>query len=147
MAFVRAKKRGAQLYHELVENHRVDGKVKQRVVLYLGPHPTMEDAIDAAQRGVNQLADGLTRLRREADQYRRWSHDYASDEVAKCATLYRPWGYLTKEDCEYEMRQRARIYWDDAVMRERWAAQRAQELETEQLRLSHLKSVYSHYFE
>ena len=34
--FVRTKKQGNQVYHYLVESYREDGKVKQRVLRYLG---------------------------------------------------------------------------------------------------------------
>ena len=36
MAFVRVKKRGNKQYYYLAENFRQDGKVKQRIVRYLG---------------------------------------------------------------------------------------------------------------
>ena len=39
MAYVRAKKRGDKTYYYLVEGKRENGKVKQKVVKYLGPNP------------------------------------------------------------------------------------------------------------
>lgn len=39
MAYVRAKKRKGKTYYYLVEGTRVDGKVKQKVLKYLGPNP------------------------------------------------------------------------------------------------------------
>ena len=39
MAFVRAKKHGNRVYYYLVENKWVDGKVRQKVLKYLGTIP------------------------------------------------------------------------------------------------------------
>ena len=43
MAFIRGQKRktksGIRIYYYLVENRRVDGKVKQKVLKYLGTNP------------------------------------------------------------------------------------------------------------
>ncbi len=48
MAYVREKKIAGQSYYYLVEGKRVDGKVKQKVVRYLGKHDSIEDARAAA---------------------------------------------------------------------------------------------------
>ncbi|MEA2054177.1 MAG: hypothetical protein U9O96_03540 [Candidatus Thermoplasmatota archaeon] len=39
MAYIRAKKRGNKTYYYLVEGRREDGKVKQKVLRYLGKKP------------------------------------------------------------------------------------------------------------
>ncbi len=39
MAYVRGKKRGDKTYYYLVEGKRENGKVRQKVVKYLGPNP------------------------------------------------------------------------------------------------------------
>ena len=53
MAFVRAKKRGDKTYYYLVEGKRVDGKVKQKVLEYLGPNPKVVKAtLDKAKTKV-----------------------------------------------------------------------------------------------
>ncbi|OYT29083.1 hypothetical protein B6U98_03475 [Thermoplasmatales archaeon ex4572_165] len=53
MAFVRAKKRGDKIYYYLVEGKRVDGKVKQKVLEYLGPNPKVVKAtLDKAKTKV-----------------------------------------------------------------------------------------------
>lgn len=39
MAFVRVKRRGDREYYYLVESYREDGKVRQRILKYLGTHP------------------------------------------------------------------------------------------------------------
>ena len=44
--FVRKKKaKQGNDYHQLVENYRVGDKVQQRVVLHLGAHATVDDAL------------------------------------------------------------------------------------------------------
>lgn len=47
MAFVRKKTVNGREYHYLVENRREDGKVRQRVLAYLGQHSTVSEALDA----------------------------------------------------------------------------------------------------
>ena len=45
MAFLRSKIVNGKRYYQLVENERVDGKHKQRVLMHLGRHKTVEAAI------------------------------------------------------------------------------------------------------
>ncbi len=47
MAFVRSKKVDGHAYYQLVKNERVVGKHKQRVLMHLGRHETVEAAIEA----------------------------------------------------------------------------------------------------
>jgi hypothetical protein len=47
--FVRTKKVGEREYHQLVENYRENGKHRQRVVVHLGGHGTVEDALEDAR--------------------------------------------------------------------------------------------------
>ena len=52
MAFIRKKQHTTKDgivrdYYSVVENCRVEGKVKQKVIGYLGLHPTVEDAIES----------------------------------------------------------------------------------------------------
>ena len=54
--FVRKKKaKQGNDYHQLVENRRVGGKVRQRMVLHLGEHATVDDAIKRWPRKVSRL--------------------------------------------------------------------------------------------
>ncbi len=47
MAFVRAKHSGKRTYYQLVENRREDGKVRQKVLAYLGHYTSVEEALGA----------------------------------------------------------------------------------------------------
>ena len=42
MSFIRKKRRNGRVYLYEVENHRVDGKVKQRIIRYIGVDPDSE---------------------------------------------------------------------------------------------------------
>lgn len=44
MSFIRTKRIKGILYYYLVENYREDGKVRQRVLAYLGQFDTVADA-------------------------------------------------------------------------------------------------------
>jgi hypothetical protein len=55
MAFVRKKRGRHHDYYQLVESRRVDGKVRQKVLLHLGRHPTVEDALRAWPRVIKRL--------------------------------------------------------------------------------------------
>jgi hypothetical protein len=55
MAFVRRKKVDGGEYHQLVESRRVDGKPRQKVLVHLGHHPTVDDALKRWPREVGRL--------------------------------------------------------------------------------------------
>lgn len=41
MAFIRKKKIGGKIYYYIVKNQLVDGKVKQKVIYYIGTAETL----------------------------------------------------------------------------------------------------------
>jgi hypothetical protein len=45
MAFVRKKKVKGWEYYQLVESHRVGGKPRQKVLVHLGHHASVDDAL------------------------------------------------------------------------------------------------------
>jgi len=45
MTYVRKKRVKRYEYYQLVENHRVDGKPRQRVIMHLGNEPTVDAAL------------------------------------------------------------------------------------------------------
>jgi hypothetical protein len=57
MAFVRAKRVKGRDYYQLVASHRVGGKPRQKVVLYLGKHPTVNDALAEWPKEIKKLRD------------------------------------------------------------------------------------------
>ena len=80
--FVRAKKSGAYEYLQIVENHRLDGKVRQRVVSTLGRVDRLQadgkvdallsscasgrirslDSVSSLKRKVGQFSDAIKRM-------------------------------------------------------------------------------------
>lgn len=64
MAFIRQKqtRRGTPVYY-VVENRRVDGRVRQRVVAYLGRETTLGDAIAAMEKRIGWSLRALERIR------------------------------------------------------------------------------------
>lgn len=69
MPFIRKKKLGNFTYKYLVENQRVDGKVKQKVVLYLGHADTVEGSLRGFEEKAGWARQMITNLRyRKATQ-------------------------------------------------------------------------------
>lgn len=52
MAYIRAKEQRDRTYYYLVESYRRDGKVRQRMLAYLGEYPTVEMAITEYQKKI-----------------------------------------------------------------------------------------------
>ena len=74
MAFVRRKRVDGGEYYQLVESRRVDGKPRQKVLVHLGHHQKVDDA--------------LKRWPREVGRLRRAGHEEAADALkAKLARL------------------------------------------------------------
>ncbi len=63
MAYVRKKRVKGGVYHQLVESRRVDGEPRQKVLVHLGGHPTVDDALKKWPREIR-------RLRRRAREHR-----------------------------------------------------------------------------
>lgn len=57
MSFVRAKTVKGITYYYLVEGYRDDGKVRQRVLAYLGQHKTVQTAYDYWREQVKEAKD------------------------------------------------------------------------------------------
>jgi hypothetical protein len=55
LAFVRIKKVANGEYYQLVESRRVEGKPRQKVLIHLGFHPTVDDALKQWPREVGRL--------------------------------------------------------------------------------------------
>lgn len=56
-AYIRKKGVRNRFYYQVVENRRVDGKPRQRVLLHLGEHPTMHAALEAWPPEVERLRE------------------------------------------------------------------------------------------
>ena len=55
MAFVRIKRVDGGEYYQLVESRRVDGKPRQKVLVHLGHHKTVDEALKRWPREVGRL--------------------------------------------------------------------------------------------
>jgi hypothetical protein len=76
LAFVRAKKVGSKVYYQLVESRRVDGKPRQKVLLHLGQHAAVEEALKRWPREVGGLRrrgndDAADALKEKLDRLRK----------------------------------------------------------------------------
>ncbi len=123
MAFVRAKVKGGQRYYELVENHRVDGKVRQTMIAYLGSHPTLPIAIAATEEEVARLLREIKRISERAEEAREEARE-------------------AREYPEY-----SRWYEAQALRFEQWAAEDTRQLEKARLRLDRFREVHRRYFD
>ena len=66
MAFVRAKRVNDCVYYQVVQSRRVDGKPRQKVLIHLGGHPTVEDALKKWPREIKRLKHDAARERESA---------------------------------------------------------------------------------
>lgn len=81
MAYVRKKRGTGWDYYQLVESRRVNGKPRQKVLLHLGRHATVEEALKKWPREIKKL-------RRDAAKEREGvPESYDADWGMK--TLYR----------------------------------------------------------
>jgi hypothetical protein len=55
MTYVRKKKVKRYEYYQLVQNHRVDGKPRQRVIMHLGKEPTVDAALENWPKEIKYL--------------------------------------------------------------------------------------------
>ena len=86
MAFVRKKRVGRYEYHQLVENHWVDGKPRQKVLLHLGRYPTVEAALEGWPKEIEGLRH-FTRTQRQRAE--RLSRDCSSKKKTVESTSQR----------------------------------------------------------
>jgi hypothetical protein len=68
MAFVRKKKVKGWEYYQLVESRRVEGEPRQKVLVHLGHHTSVDDAI-------REWPKEIQRLRRRASRERGGAED------------------------------------------------------------------------
>jgi hypothetical protein len=79
MAFVRKKIMRGKPYLQLVENQRVDGKVKQRVILHIGAYKSPEEAVGCWEAGTEWTPGKANTWFRE----RRRTYTYAPRAAEK----------------------------------------------------------------
>ena len=54
-AFVRKKRSRGGEYYQLVQSHRVEGEPRQRVLVHLGKHPTVDHALREWPKEIERL--------------------------------------------------------------------------------------------
>lgn len=65
-AYVRRKRVGQYEYYQLVESSRVEGEPRQKVLVHLGRHPTVDDALKKWPREIKKLRRDAARERESA---------------------------------------------------------------------------------
>ena len=63
MAYVRIKRMGDREYYQVVESRRVEGKPRQKVLLHLGRHPTVDEALRGWPKEIRSLRDRAVKER------------------------------------------------------------------------------------
>jgi hypothetical protein len=68
VAYVRKKKVKGWHYYQLVQSRRVDGEPRQRVLLHLGAHPTVNHALQGWPKEIKTLRTLARQERRKVAQ-------------------------------------------------------------------------------
>jgi len=71
MAFVRRKRVGPYEYYQLVENHWMGGKPRQRVLLHLGRYASVEAALEGWPREIEGLRRFASARRDKANRLKK----------------------------------------------------------------------------
>jgi hypothetical protein len=77
--FVRRKKVKGNTYYQLVRNYREDGKHKQQVLCHLGPHKSLEAAIETESRIVENEEYEATHADEEAQSIKKFCLEKYAD--------------------------------------------------------------------
>ena len=80
MAYVRTKKVKRYEYYQLVQNHRVDGKPRQRVIMHLGEQPTVDAALENWPMKIKNLR---RRAKEHGDRYEKVPEEYKNERYFK----------------------------------------------------------------
>ena len=80
MTYVRKKKVKRYEYYQLVENHRVDGKPRQRVIMHLGKEPTVDAALVKWPKDIKDLR---RRAKKHGDDYEKLPEEYKNERYFK----------------------------------------------------------------
>jgi hypothetical protein len=69
VAYVRRKRVGGRQYYQLVESCRIEGKPRQKVLVHLGVHPTVGEALREWPKEIRSLRD---RAAKEREAGKTW---------------------------------------------------------------------------
>ncbi len=67
MAFIRTKKVGGHEYYQLVESTRINGNPRQKVLVHLNGHATLDDAMKKWPREIERLRHEAAKERERAE--------------------------------------------------------------------------------
>jgi len=67
LAFVRTKTIDGGEYYQLVESRRIDGKPRQKVLVHLGRHPTVDEALKEWPKEARHLRRVAAKERKTAE--------------------------------------------------------------------------------
>ena len=80
MTYVGRKKVKRYEYYQLVENHRVDGKPRQRVIMHLGKEPTVDAALENWPKEIQYLR---RRAKKHGDDYEKLPEEFKNERYFK----------------------------------------------------------------
>src|SRR5918999_1322807 len=80
MTYIRRKKVKRYEYYQLVENHRVDGKPRQRVIMHLGKEPTVDAALENWPKEIQYLR---RRAKKHGDRYEKLPEEIKNERYFK----------------------------------------------------------------
>jgi hypothetical protein len=81
MAFVRYKSVKGRKYYQYVRNYREGGRRKQEVLCHLGPHDSLEGAIDHAKQMTLHHSRRAAQWRKEADDTEGYLLEFYGKEL------------------------------------------------------------------
>ncbi len=85
-AYVRIKRVGNYEYYQLVENRRIDGNPRQKVLIHLGEHPTVYDALKKWPQEIKRLRRDATKEREIAKTWPESSPRYRNEMERAAST-------------------------------------------------------------
>jgi hypothetical protein len=88
MTFVRKKKVKGWEYYQLVESRRVEGKPRQKVLVHLGHHPSVDVALEEWPKEIRRLRRHAARERRRTEYLLEGSHAHR-DAIRRADTAER----------------------------------------------------------
>jgi hypothetical protein len=102
--FTRVKESRQSEYLQIVENYRDGDRVRQRMVLYVGPYASLEAALKSMPRQVGNLRRRVTESERWASEEAERDRREADELASKLKALQR----LVKEHPDMVERDRLR---------------------------------------
>jgi hypothetical protein len=82
MAFVRYKTVKGRKYYQYVRNYREAGRHKQEVLCHLGPHESLDEAIDYHRHMVQTHLETAASWEKEAKSTKAYLFEFYGDELA-----------------------------------------------------------------